>query len=85
MWLDLCDGCSVSLVGGSATQSKAYLEGKRHQALSVQFARHVADEVVLLYEGRIDERGTPAAMQLDAPAAPQAQRFLRRLHALPGS
>jgi len=42
------------------------------------FARDVADEVCFLHEGRILERGTPAAV-LDAPEQPETQRFLRRL------
>ena len=42
------------------------------------FAREVADEVCFLHEGRIAERGAPAQV-LDAPAAPETQRFLRRL------
>ena len=42
------------------------------------FARDVADEVCFLHEGRIIERGAPAAV-LDAPEQPETQRFLRRL------
>jgi polar amino acid transport system ATP-binding protein len=42
------------------------------------FARDVADEVCFLHEGRILERGAPAAV-LDAPERPETQRFLRRL------
>ena len=42
------------------------------------FAREVADEVCFLHEGRIAERGAPAQV-LGAPAAPETQRFLRRL------
>ena len=42
------------------------------------FARDVADEVCFLHEGRILERGAPAAV-LEAPARPETQRFLRRL------
>ena len=42
------------------------------------FARDVADEVCFLHEGRILERGGPAAV-LDAPERPETQRFLRRL------
>ena len=42
------------------------------------FARDVADEVCFLHEGRILERGAPAAV-LDAPEQPETQRFLRRL------
>ena len=44
------------------------------------FARDVADEVCFLHEGRILERGAPAAV-LDEPQRPETQRFLRRLHA----
>ena len=44
----------------------------------VGFARDVADEVCFLHEGRILERGAPAAV-LDAPERPETQRFLRRL------
>lgn len=50
----------------------------------MQFARSVADEVCFLHEGLIHERGTPAAV-LDRPATPEAQRFLRRLHSIPGT
>jgi polar amino acid transport system ATP-binding protein len=42
------------------------------------FARDVADEVCFLHEGRILERGVPAAV-LGAPERPETQRFLRRL------
>jgi len=42
------------------------------------FARDVADEVCFLHEGRIRERGAPAAV-LDTPEQPETQRFLRRL------
>jgi polar amino acid transport system ATP-binding protein len=42
------------------------------------FARDVADEVCFLHEGRILERGAPAAV-LGAPERPETQRFLRRL------
>jgi polar amino acid transport system ATP-binding protein len=42
------------------------------------FARDVADEVCFLHEGRIIERGAPAAV-LEAPERPETQRFLRRL------
>jgi polar amino acid transport system ATP-binding protein len=42
------------------------------------FARDVADEVCFLHEGRILERGAPAAV-LEAPEQPETQRFLRRL------
>jgi polar amino acid transport system ATP-binding protein len=42
------------------------------------FARDVADEVCFLHEGRILERGTPAAV-LEEPERPETQRFLRRL------
>jgi len=42
------------------------------------FARDVADEVCFLHEGRILERGAPAAV-LDDPQQPETQRFLRRL------
>ena len=42
------------------------------------FARDVADEVCFLHEGRIIERGAPAAV-LDTPEQPETQRFLRRL------
>jgi polar amino acid transport system ATP-binding protein len=42
------------------------------------FARDVADEVCFLHEGRILERGAPAAV-LEAPERPETQRFLRRL------
>jgi polar amino acid transport system ATP-binding protein len=42
------------------------------------FARDVADEVCFLHEGRILERGAPAAV-LDTPEQPETQRFLRRL------
>jgi polar amino acid transport system ATP-binding protein len=46
----------------------------------MSFARDVADEVCFLHEGRIVERGAPAAV-LDAPRTPEAQRFLSRLRA----
>jgi polar amino acid transport system ATP-binding protein len=42
------------------------------------FARDVADEVCFLHEGRILERGAPAAV-LEDPQQPETQRFLRRL------
>ena len=42
------------------------------------FARDVADEVCFLHEGRILERGAPAAV-LGEPERPETQRFLRRL------
>jgi len=42
------------------------------------FARDVADEVCFLHEGRIIERGAPAAV-LDSPEQPETRRFLRRL------
>jgi len=42
------------------------------------FARDVADEVCFLHEGRILERGAPAAV-LEDPGRPETQRFLRRL------
>ena len=42
------------------------------------FARDVADEVCFLHEGRILERGAPAAV-LEEPEQPETQRFLRRL------
>ena len=42
------------------------------------FARDVADEVCFLHEGRILERGAPAAV-LGQPERPETQRFLRRL------
>jgi polar amino acid transport system ATP-binding protein len=42
------------------------------------FARDVADEVCFLHEGRILERGVPAAV-LERPERPETQRFLRRL------
>jgi polar amino acid transport system ATP-binding protein len=41
------------------------------------FARHVADEVCFLHEGRILERG-PAEQVLDAPREPRTREFLRR-------
>jgi polar amino acid transport system ATP-binding protein len=41
------------------------------------FARDVADEVCFLHDGRIHERGEPAAV-LSAPQQPETQRFLRR-------
>lgn len=50
----------------------------------MEFARSVADEVCFLHEGVIHERGTPAAV-LDAPQTAEAQRFLRRLHTIPGT
>jgi polar amino acid transport system ATP-binding protein len=42
------------------------------------FARDVADEICFLHAGAILERGTPAQV-LDAPQAPETQRFLRRV------
>jgi polar amino acid transport system ATP-binding protein len=45
------------------------------------FARDVADEVCFLHEGRILERGAPAAV-LEDPEQPETQRFLRRLLAV---
>jgi polar amino acid transport system ATP-binding protein len=42
------------------------------------FARHVADEVCFLHEGRILERG-PAEQVLGAPREPRTQEFLRRI------
>jgi polar amino acid transport system ATP-binding protein len=42
------------------------------------FAREVADEVCLLHDGLIVERGTPERI-FTAPARPETQRFLRRL------
>jgi polar amino acid transport system ATP-binding protein len=42
------------------------------------FARDVADEVCLLHEGRLLERG-PAERIFSAPERPETQRFLRRL------
>jgi polar amino acid transport system ATP-binding protein len=42
------------------------------------FARHVADEVCFLHEGRILERG-PAGQVLGAPREPRTQEFLRRI------
>ena len=50
----------------------------------MEFRAQVADEVCFLHEGLIHERGTPAAV-LDRPATPEAQRFLRRLHSIPGT
>jgi polar amino acid transport system ATP-binding protein len=41
------------------------------------FARHVADEVCFLHQGRILERG-PAEQVLGAPREPRTQEFLRR-------
>ncbi len=41
------------------------------------FARHVADEVCFLHEGRILERG-PAEQVLTAPTEPRTREFLRR-------
>jgi polar amino acid transport system ATP-binding protein len=42
------------------------------------FARDFADEVCFLHDGAILERGTPGQV-LDAPQAPETQRFLRRV------
>jgi polar amino acid transport system ATP-binding protein len=42
------------------------------------FAREVADEVCFLHDGRIVERGAPAAI-FSAPAQPETRRFLRRM------
>jgi polar amino acid transport system ATP-binding protein len=42
------------------------------------FARHVADEVCFLHEGRILEQG-PAEQVLGAPREPRTQEFLRRI------
>jgi polar amino acid transport system ATP-binding protein len=42
------------------------------------FARHVADEVCFLHEGRILERG-PAEQVLGGPREPRTQEFLRRI------
>jgi polar amino acid transport system ATP-binding protein len=44
----------------------------------MSFAREVADEIAFLHDGRIVERGPPAAV-LSAPERPETQRFLRRL------
>jgi polar amino acid transport system ATP-binding protein len=41
------------------------------------FARHVADEVCFLHEGRILERG-PADQVLVSPREPRTREFLRR-------
>ncbi|RMI05004.1 amino acid ABC transporter ATP-binding protein [Cellulomonas triticagri] len=43
----------------------------------MSFARHVADEVCFLHQGRILERG-PAAQVLESPQEPRTQEFLRR-------
>ena len=42
------------------------------------FARHVADEVCFLHQGRILEQG-PAEQVLGAPREPRTQEFLRRI------
>jgi polar amino acid transport system ATP-binding protein len=42
------------------------------------FARDVANEICFLHEGRIVERGEPAAL-LSTPQRPETQRFLSRL------
>ncbi|MFI2754385.1 amino acid ABC transporter ATP-binding protein [Cellulomonas sp. P22] len=42
------------------------------------FARHVADEVVFLHEGRVHERGTPAQV-LDDPREARTREFLGRV------
>ena len=42
------------------------------------FARRVADEICFLHDGRIHERGAPAAV-LDTPQTEEARRFLRRM------
>jgi polar amino acid transport system ATP-binding protein len=44
----------------------------------MSFAREVADEVAFLHDGRILERGPPAAVLSD-PERPETRRFLRRL------
>jgi polar amino acid transport system ATP-binding protein len=44
----------------------------------MSFAREVADEVAFLHDGRIVERGPPAAVLSD-PQRPETRRFLRRL------
>ena len=44
------------------------------------FARDFADEICFLHEGRIVERGKPAAL-LSNPQRPETQRFLSRLRA----
>ncbi|MBR0655125.1 amino acid ABC transporter ATP-binding protein [Plastoroseomonas arctica] len=44
----------------------------------MRFARHVADRVVFMADGRIAEEGTPAAL-FDTPRDPRLQRFLRHL------
>ncbi len=44
----------------------------------MSFARHVADEVCFLHEGRVHERGT-AEQLLGDPVEPRTREFLRRL------
>jgi polar amino acid transport system ATP-binding protein len=44
----------------------------------MNFARDVANEICFLHEGRIAERGDPAAL-LSNPQRPETQRFLSRL------
>jgi polar amino acid transport system ATP-binding protein len=44
----------------------------------MSFARHVADEVCFLHEGRGHERGLPEQVPGD-PAEPRTREFLRRL------
>ncbi len=44
----------------------------------MSFARHVADEVCFLHDGRVHERGTPEQV-LGDPAELRTQEFLRRL------
>ena len=44
----------------------------------MNFARDVANEICFLHEGRIAERGEPAAL-LSSPRQPETQRFLSRL------
>ncbi|WP_375399744.1 amino acid ABC transporter ATP-binding protein [uncultured Amnibacterium sp.] len=44
----------------------------------MQFARHVADRIVFLQQGRILEQGTPAEV-LDAPRHAETRQFLSRL------
>jgi polar amino acid transport system ATP-binding protein len=46
----------------------------------MNFARDVANEICFLHEGRIAERGDPAAL-LANPQQPETQRFLSRLSA----
>jgi polar amino acid transport system ATP-binding protein len=46
----------------------------------MNFARDVANEICFLHEGRIAERGEPAAL-LANPQQPETQRFLSRLSA----